>query len=127
MRLWSSNEEDDDDHEPQIAASFDKDDGDDDDTSLDLDQAWKDYSATERKRNGPTTTDGLFKAKKDDEMTTPNLAVAYFFLAMTFFIGILYGQLLVSPSDISSQDWSVLEDVDSAKGRFEALTGGVWF
>jgi len=57
------------------------------------------------------------------------LPVAFFFLLSVVFLGAIFINVLYQQdSNTFSQPTGSLEDdVDSAKGRFEALTGGVWF
>eukprot|EP00525_Craspedostauros_australis_P012527 CAMPEP_0198117256 /NCGR_PEP_ID=MMETSP1442-20131203/17476_1 /TAXON_ID= /ORGANISM="Craspedostauros australis, Strain CCMP3328" /LENGTH=240 /DNA_ID=CAMNT_0043775275 /DNA_START=148 /DNA_END=870 /DNA_ORIENTATION=+ len=64
--------------------------------------------------------------------TEESLAFGYFFAALTMVVAATYassllGLFLEAHGTTSLPSSVLLDDFDSAKGRFEALTGGVWY
>ena len=109
---------------------------DDGDVLESIDEEWEQFQ-TQRQESSkkpirlrdfaPKSTDGLLDAQRDLSAEESNQSVLVGLLclvAMACLAAVFYsGVAPVFVDDVNVD----AEDVDSAKGRFNALTGGVWF
>ena len=103
---------------------------------VDLDLEWKRFrqAAPTDPDKAPLVVESL-RPKDDlfdpDAYYSLNLALSWLLLAVMFLLGVyLVGYLSNSSAALESYGSladDAVEDIDSAKGRYEAITGGLWF
>lgn len=127
------------DEDDDSSISTGKDANDDEDDNENLNQQWKDFQNMQTLlRQSDLFQPKVLPQGDDDGDNGTTVAVGIFFLIAVLCLGGIYWNMnhyhlmatslsTTAPTGIFESSVLDDDDVDSAKGRFQALTGGVWF